>query len=270
MRKIDPPLVQDELLLGMLAHSSKVSAQAIAHRIPDIALRYAAYEAHHGDPWEVAEDASYLPSKTDLNELYKAPPSILRFIENLRAGIDGTCPVCGRDALGTLDHYLPKANFSEFSFFSQNLVPACDRCNNKRSNAFKGANAGERPLHPYYDFFANNKILTVRFEPDWRAPRLTPVPYLVVGEELAVVRWHIDNVLRRAGIDEYLTTMWGVLVNDVRTLLPDRTTLDSMRIESERWENYEFTCGKSANGWRCAFWHGLRLNLDALRYLQSL
>ncbi|WP_057456983.1 hypothetical protein [Pseudomonas syringae] len=172
--------------------------------------------------------------------------------------------------MGTLDHYLPKANFSEFSFFSQNLVPACDRCNNKRSNAFKGANAGERPLHPYFDFFANDKILTVRFEPDWRAPMLTPVPYLVVGDELTVVQWHIDNVLRPAGIDEYLTTMWGVLVNGVRALLPDRTTLASIRSEIQRRENYEFICGKSANGWRCAFWHGLDLNDDALRYLQSL
>lgn len=270
MRKIDPPLIRDELLLGLLAHSTKSSARAMVHRIPDIAVRYAAYDAHHGDPWDVAEDPSYTPLKTHLNELYKTPPTILQFIENLRSGIDGACPVCGRDALGTLDHYLPKANYSEFSFYSQNLVPACDRCNNKRSNAFKGVNVGERPLHPYFDHFANDKILTVRFEPDWRAPLLTPMPHRLGGVELSVVQWHIDNVLRRAGVDDYLTSMWGVLVNEVRTMLPDRTSLATIRTDIQRLEEYEFLCSKSANGWRCAFWHGLKLNDDALRYLQML
>ncbi|QXI48855.1 HNH endonuclease [Pseudomonas anuradhapurensis] len=270
MRKVDPPVIQDNLLLSFLQHSRKGNAKAIVHRIADIAERYQAYDICNGDPWGIAEDASYIPLKEDLNEIYKAPPSVLNFIATLRSQLDGVCPVCGRDALGTLDHYLPKANYAEFSFYSKNLVPACDRCNNKRNNAFKGVNAGERPLHPYFDYFANNKILSVRFEPDWNAPLLTPIPYNVVGSQLAVVQWHIDNVLRRAGIDEYLTTQWGVLINGIRTFLPDRSSLASIKTELHRLESYEFECGKSANGWRCAFWHGLSLNDDALRYLQLL
>ncbi len=176
MRKIDPPIIQDRLLLNFLTHSRKASARAIVSRTSDIAVRYTAYDAHQGNPWKVVEDATYAPLKTQLNALYKSPPTILKFIEHLRSNITGSCPMCGRDALGTLDHYLPKANYSEFSFYSQNLVPACDRCNNQRSNSVKGVNVGERPMHPYFDYFANDKILTVRFEPDWRAPLLTPVP----------------------------------------------------------------------------------------------
>jgi len=270
MRKIDQPTIQDSLLLDFLQHSRKENVKAIAHRIDDIAARYKAYEVCNGDPWSIAEDASYTPLKKDLNGIYEKPPSILNFITSLRPLLDGACPVCGRDALGTLDHYLPKANYAEFSFYSKNLVPACDRCNNKRSNVFKGANAGERPLHPYFDYFANNKILSVRFEPDWSAPLLTPIPYNVAGSQLSVVQWHIDNVLRRAGIDEYLTALWGVLINGIRSFLPDRSSLECIRTEIQRLEGYEFECGKSANGWRCAFWHGLSLNDDALRHLQSL
>ncbi|MFQ6591091.1 MULTISPECIES: HNH endonuclease [Pseudomonas] len=270
MRKIDPPAIQDKLLLSLLAHAKKASARAITRRISDIAIRYALYDAHQGDPWGVAEDISFAPIKTNLNALYKVPPPTLQFIESLRANIDGACPMCGRDALGTIDHYLPKANYSEFSFYSQNLVPACDRCNNKRSNSFKGKFIGERPLHPYFDYFANNQILTIKFEPDWRAPLLTPIPHGVVGTELKIVQWHIDNVLRRAGIDEYLTSMWGVLINEVRTILPDRTSLKTIKADLQELETYEFLTGKSANGWRCAFWHGLQLNNGALRYLQAL
>lgn len=270
MRKLDPPVTQDKLLLTFLPRSRKRTVKAIVHRIDDISERYSAYEICNGDPWSIAEDASYAPLKEDLNGVYKSPPAILNFIATLRSQIDGVCPVCGRDALGTLDHYLPKANYSEFSFYSKNLVPACDRCNNKRSNDFKGASVGERPLHPYFDYFANRRILSVRFEPEWAAPRLTPIPYDVSGNELAVVQWHINNVLRRSGIDDYLTTLWGTLINSVRTLLPDRSSLASMKAEIQRLETYEFECGKSANGWRCAFWHGLSSNNDALRHLQSL
>lgn len=119
MRKLDPPVIQDNLLLSFLQHSRKENAKAIVHRIADIAERYQAYDICNGDPWGIAEDVSYAPLKEDLNGIYKAPPSVLNFIATLRSQLDGVCPVCGRDALGTLDHYLPKANYAEFSFYSK-------------------------------------------------------------------------------------------------------------------------------------------------------
>ncbi|CAI8885862.1 HNH endonuclease [Pseudomonas jessenii] len=270
MRKIDCPTIQDQLLLASLPESQNESVAEMASRIADISARYDLYDRHNGDPWCINEDVSFRALKKPLNSIYERPPVALAFISNLRSSIEGVCPVCGRDALGTLDHYLPKANYSEFSFYSKNVVPACDRCNNKRSNDYKGTNIGERPLHPYFDGFASNRVITVNFEPSWLAPKLTPIPYNVTGTELAVVSWHIENVVRPAGIDEYLIALWGSLLNDLRILIPDRSSLASMKTKLDDIESYERIVGKSINSWRCAFWHGLRMNDAALTYLQSL
>ena len=61
------------------------------------------------------------------------------------------CPFCG--GIGrpkSLDHYLPKANYPQFSVFPHNLVPACRDCNTGKSNSL-ATNANEQVLHPYFD-----------------------------------------------------------------------------------------------------------------------
>lgn len=61
------------------------------------------------------------------------------------------CPFCG--GIGrpkSLDHYLPKANYPQFSVLPQNLVPACRDCNTGKSNDL-AQNPSQQPLHPYFD-----------------------------------------------------------------------------------------------------------------------
>jgi hypothetical protein len=172
--------------------------------------------------------------------------------------------------LGTLDHYLPKASYSEYSVFSLNLVPACDRCNNARRNLTRGANHGERPVHPYFDAFAERRLMTIRAEPDWRAPRLTPIPFEVEGDELVVVQWHIDNVIRPAGIDSYMTNLWGALVAKPRTFLGAVATPNAVADRLAHLVDVEVAVGRSPNAWRSCFYHGLMADVAALDYLVTL
>lgn len=61
------------------------------------------------------------------------------------------CPFCG--GIGrpkSLDHYLPKANYPQFSVLPQNLVPACRDCNTGKSNDL-AQEPGQQPIHPYFD-----------------------------------------------------------------------------------------------------------------------
>lgn len=61
------------------------------------------------------------------------------------------CPFCG--GIGrpkTLDHYLPKANYPQFSVLPYNLVPACRDCNTGKSNSL-ATNVNEQVIHPYFD-----------------------------------------------------------------------------------------------------------------------
>lgn len=62
----------------------------------------------------------------------------------------GVCPLCGAGVAATLDHFLPKGAFPQFSVLPANLVPACRDCNTGKLTAF-AMNAGEQTLHPYFD-----------------------------------------------------------------------------------------------------------------------
>ena len=270
MRKLAHPVINDDDLLGQLGHSRSARAKSVAARHAEIAVRYQAYRDHRGNPWTLPEDASFVPLRPTLNHLYEVPPVALGFINSLRKSVDGACPVCGRDSLGTLDHYLPKADYSEYSFFSLNLVPACDRCNNARNNLARGANVGERPLHPYFDAFAERRVMTIRAEPDWRAPRLTPIPFDVEGDELVIVQWHIENVVRPAGIDKYLANLWGSLIGRPRTFLGATATHEAVSAKLAEQIDIEVAVGKSLNAWRSCFYHGLMIDEAALEYLITL
>lgn len=59
------------------------------------------------------------------------------------------CPYCTIVQVQSLDHYLSKASFPEFSIFPKNLVPACDSCNTPGK---RHKEDGRRVLvHPYFD-----------------------------------------------------------------------------------------------------------------------
>lgn len=62
------------------------------------------------------------------------------------------CPFCGYYDVDTLDHYLPKALFFQYSVTKENLVPACIKCNkNKRTEVPE--DRAQEIIHPYYDDF---------------------------------------------------------------------------------------------------------------------
>lgn len=60
------------------------------------------------------------------------------------------CSFCAQRDSKTLDHYLPKSKYPEFSIFPLNLIPCCRDCNSdKREDNTKLEE--KQYLHPYYD-----------------------------------------------------------------------------------------------------------------------
>jgi 5-methylcytosine-specific restriction endonuclease McrA len=69
------------------------------------------------------------------------------------------CPYCGLNETGHLDHYLPKSQFSEYSLFTNNLIPCCYKCNSvyKKTGYEEG---GDRVyFHPYIDSINDYEVL---------------------------------------------------------------------------------------------------------------
>ena len=62
----------------------------------------------------------------------------------------GRCPYCGTAPPDTLDHYVPRSRFPEFSVLTRNLIPCCGRCNLLKRE--KWLRDGQRVcLNVYYD-----------------------------------------------------------------------------------------------------------------------
>jgi 5-methylcytosine-specific restriction endonuclease McrA len=75
----------------------------------------------------------------------------------------GRCPFCGISESSTLDHYLPKEQYPEFSVFPKNLVPSCAVCNTRKRDRVLDVGTNVRMfLHPCYDVIPDTVFLTVR------------------------------------------------------------------------------------------------------------
>lgn len=73
------------------------------------------------------------------------------------------CPFCGISESSTLDHYLPKERYPEFSVFPKNLVPSCAVCNTRKRDRILDAGTNVRMfLHPCYDVIPDVPFLVVR------------------------------------------------------------------------------------------------------------
>lgn len=73
------------------------------------------------------------------------------------------CPFCGISESSTLDHYLPKEQYPEFSIFPKNLVPSCAVCNTRKRDRILDAGTNVRMfLHPCYDPIPDAAFLSVR------------------------------------------------------------------------------------------------------------
>ncbi|WP_145949469.1 HNH endonuclease [Paenibacillus sp. Y412MC10] len=106
-------------------------------------------------------------TKDEMNKVYtdrmvnkKGPGR--NFYEKLRYpnGFD-KCPLCGHLPIKTLDHYLAKTDHPSLAVSPNNLVPACNDCNQIK-NAATPTCSEEETLHPYFDDIDDEQWLFAR------------------------------------------------------------------------------------------------------------
>lgn len=95
-------------------------------------------------------------SKQDFKNLYTqqmaslGKPARAVYDRLIASAPKGKCPLCGYGQAKTLDHYLPKSKYPQFSVYPPNLVPACTDCNfGKRSSIARTKE--QQSIHPYFD-----------------------------------------------------------------------------------------------------------------------
>jgi hypothetical protein len=211
MKKIEPPFVDDPEELRLLSLNTRLNDFALLDKNRnELLLQYAHYERYHGSPWEVDTIGLGDDLVKRVKSLYESPPSHqLQFIEKYRDILSpDVCPMCGGLGKGTLDHYLPKDDYPDFTIFSKNLVPACD-CNSKRNTTVKGDNEPERVIHPYYDTFIRQRVYKAKLLGDFESPEISMILVDASHKERDVLKFHLEAVIINNKILNWLDKRWG-------------------------------------------------------------
>jgi hypothetical protein len=102
---------------------------------PTIASAFGAFHACSPDVEALAPRALTATLRADLIHAFEVPTRPLKaIVAQLKLlGDEQPCQYCGiNPEADTLDHYLEKAIYPEFSVLYQNLIPACGTCNRDR------------------------------------------------------------------------------------------------------------------------------------------
>lgn len=174
------------------------------------------------------------------------------------------CPYCGLGQATTLDHYLPKSRFPQFSVSVCNLVPSCRDCQSKKGRDY-ALHKFTQTLHPYFDnpsFFSESWVraeivrgaaTTIKFYVDppagWDPAMKGRVHAHFSAHELEA-RFGIEAACELAAVKESLAEL---RVNgqhaDIKFILRNRATGYTKECANS-WQSALYTA-LAADNWYC-------------------
>ena len=136
----------------------------------DIESQFDIYSGKFRDKklYEVISLTFSAPEKNALINLYDFNAAVIKkikgkILDSQIATINNTCQYCTLNSVNTLDHFIPKQSFPEFSINPLNLFPCCSECNSKKSNLWLDNNR-HLFLNLYLDELPNKKYLIADFD----------------------------------------------------------------------------------------------------------
>ena len=231
-------------------------------------LRVQSYRDHGGDPTVIRPMAAFTCYAGRFQNLYLNPSehSVQKpVLQALRSRTHQFCPACGEDGTpNTLDHYLPKQTYPEFSITAWNLFPMCDICQGEKGTKTVNV-ANERLfLHPYFDQFMDAQVVELEIGTPYNAPTsISVAPHNTLdAAESALVSRHLNelNIAKRFNHffkSEYLRLLR--LVRDIRVGGMDVTTMLGYFRSNAR--------DKSINSWGHVFYTAVLSNAALMDYL---
>jgi hypothetical protein len=280
LKYLQQPNVDDLAKLTLIANKPGLASYpALRSRLRRISGRYRAYIAGDGNAWSL----STLP-KRDLTDALRAalrrhydyPPELIDYLTSIRKELSpDVCSMCGSLKSGSLDHVFPKGKYAEFSFFSKNLVPACD-CNIKRGERLKGSRCGQRVLHPYFDSALKRRLVRAKIfshSKDYAKPEISLVICTRSTNPLyKAVKYHLENVLERTDVLPYFFQHWkAILRNPEDHLQLPKGAFSSMRFDEavRRQLRILDRRRRTPNNWESMLFAGLTASSNARAFLRQ-
>lgn len=149
-----------ELKVALTYKDGTAKHQLSNQEVRTIKSIYSRYETLLGKPYDDLKALTTLSlnTKDAIHDAYGEVQENNR-LSKLRARLmlaTDRCPFCGIGTVATLDHHLPRSIFKPLSVYSSNLVPLCEKCNNKKRISV-GDNPSNSFIHVYYDVLPNNE-----------------------------------------------------------------------------------------------------------------
>lgn len=121
-----------------------------------------------------------------------------QIFENQPIYLKALCPYCLLNKPKTLDHYISKTEFPEYSTLSKNLVPCCYDCNQKKGDSWR-FDSKRRFIHFYNDTFLDNRFLyaDLVFEDGNNIPEIVfflSKPDIMSQQHFDIVSWHFEDL----------------------------------------------------------------------------
>lgn len=230
---------------------------------------YKNYIAGGGDTWKILPQAFAVDVSVEQRKLYDSRKSSGP-IRRIRSTTVACCPMCGSETTNTIDHFLPRNSYPEFSIFTRNLVPCCGLCNSGAKKTIIKGTSPERFLHPYFDQLLSTAIWRVEFVAPLAAVRFHPVPEPgLAPDDIARVRFHLENVFAEP-FYRTLATTWANLPQSIRDRLANLGTITSADVQQELgFRLQQEVTAMRPNSWSAGFIRGLAYDPAALGFVAA-
>lgn len=240
-------------------------------------IAYDKYRQHKGDPWVIvpavfATDPAEIKIIAEAQRAFYKSRSNCGPIRRIRKTPKLVCcPMCGSHHPGTLDHYLPRESFPEFSILPCNLIPACPHCNSGvKKGIYRGTTEPERFIHPYFETLAKGPIWHVEVQPPFEAVRFKPkVAGSVPPSDQKMVQFHLDHILGEV-FQDHVSTQWSLLPALIHGWADPSKEITQCSVASQLAKHLRETAVTSGvNGWRTALLRGVIASQKAIAFLAS-
>ena len=237
--------------------------------------RVAEYIEAEGNPETIDSSEIIDTDKVKFLTLYLSPKDAsaqkLQVLNVIRAHDLDFCPSCGEDGFPrTLDHYLPKEEYPEFSILSVNLAPMCDSCQGAKGTRTLNDHGEKIYLHPYYNSIVGLQVLKARIEGQFGRGTTST---LLVNEDLPadikrICISHSDELKLKNRYSRYFRSQYIRLLRLVKELRTDEELeLPSIRSCIALFKRNARL--KGLNSWDHVFYSSVLENGPLLNYLAN-
>lgn len=274
MKRLPEPNIDDATVINDLAQRERLSSHPMLRDSLNVIVnQYEAYGRVRGDVFNLNAPVAIEPALADaMRGHYSNAVNGLEFISAIRENSSpDVCPMCGSFGTSQVDHVAPKEEYPEYSFFSRNLVPACE-CNIKKGVLYRGVGIGERVLHPYYDDVMRERLMMLSFSGAGDSPDIE-IQSLDLHAANPAVQFHLTNIIKKTKIKIWAIKQWA---NSQRTPINmfsglryrhgdiDFATLRDLILDELNSADDVY---ETPNNWKSMFMYGLSRHDESINFL---